>query len=226
MKVLVVAPHADDEVLGVGGSIARHSASGDSVSVAIMTGHGENPHPLWTRETWVRGRAEAAKALELLGVDTLIFEEIPAAQVVEQPLWQLNAVTKKVLDEVRPDVLYVPFPFDMHKDHREIFHSFSVAWRPSNDAGGLVREVYAYETQSETHWNAAYLEPGFLPNTWVDIGDFLDRKLAALACYESQVQPWPHARSLEAVSHLARWRGSQMGMEAAEAFVLIRRLMR
>lgn len=224
MRVLVVAPHADDEVLGVGGTIARRVAEGDDVTVAIMTGHGAHAHPLWGPEYWRRTRAEAALALNILGARDLIFREIPAVRVSEQPLWQLNATTKEVLDEVAPEVLYVPFPFDMHRDHREIFHSFSVAWRPSSPIGRSVREVYAYETQSETHWNAAYLEPGFLPNTWVDIGDYLEKKLAALDCYESQIPEWPEARSREAVMHLARWRGSQVSTTAAEAFVLIRKI--
>lgn len=224
MKVLVVAPHADDETLGVGGTIAKHVTAGDHVTVAIMTGHGSDPHPLWTPETWMTVRDEARRALEVLGIHDLLFREIPAVLVAEQPQWQVNAVTQEVLDQVRPEVLYVPFPFDMHKDHREIFHSLSVAWRPSNPSGFGVREIYAYEVPSETHWNAPYLEPGFLPNTWTNIGRHLEAKLRALECYGSQIPAWPHARSLAAVEHLARWRGSQVGAEAAEAFVLIRRL--
>ena len=224
MKVLVVAPHADDETLGVGGTIAKHVTSGDRVTVAIMTGHGSEPHPLWPEETWTTVRDEARQALALLGVHDILFREIPAAMVAEQPQWQLNAITQEVLDRVRPEVLYVPFPFDMHKDHREIFHSLSVAWRPSNPNGHGVKEIYAYEVPSETHWNAPYLEPGFVPNTWLDIGEHLQMKLRALKCYDSQIPAWPHARSVEALEHLARWRGSQVGVEAAEAFVLIRRL--
>ena len=224
MNVLVVAPHADDETLGVGGTIARHVAAGDHVTVAIMTGHGSEPHPLWPEETWTTVRDEARQALALLGVHDFLFREIPAAMVAEQPQWQLNAITQEVLDRVRPEVLYVPFPFDMHRDHREIFHSLSVAWRPSNPSGCGVKEIYAYEVPSETHWNAPYLEPGFVPNTWLDIGEHLQMKLRALKCYDSQIPAWPHARSLEALEHLARWRGSQVGVDAAEAFVMIRRL--
>ena len=224
MKVLVVAPHADDETLGVGGTIAKHVTSGDQVTVAIMTGHGSEPHPLWPEETWTTVRDEARQALALLGVHDILFREIPAAMVAEQPQWQLNAVTQETLDRVQPEVLYVPFPFDMHTDHRQIFHSLSVAWRPSNPNGYRVREIYAYEVPSETHWNAPDLEPGFLPNTWLDIGEHLQEKLRALKCYRSQIPAWPHARSIEALEHLARWRGSQVGVEAAEAFVLIRRL--
>jgi LmbE family N-acetylglucosaminyl deacetylase len=223
-RILVIAPHADDETLGVGGTIARRVGEGSEVHVAVMTGHGPSPHPLWPAETWDRIRAEARAAMSVLGVTSLHFEEIPAALVADQPMWRLNQVIKSMIERVQPDVLYVPFPFDLHKDHRELFHASSVAWRSSSETGRNIRAVYCYEVQSETHWNAPYLEAGFTPNTWVDISAHLDTKLRALGCYESQVRPAPDARSLEAVRALAVWRGSQQSMAAAEAFIAIRLL--
>ena len=225
VNVLVVAPHADDETLGVGGTIAKHVDSGDHVTVAVMTGHGEEPHPLWPTDTWQEVRAEAQQACRVLGAHELALRDIPAVLVADQPQWQVNSITQALLDDFQPDILYVPFPYDMHRDHREIFHSMSVAWRPSTSTGRTIREVYAYEVPSETHWNAPYLEPGFTPNTWVDISHHLSRKLEALGCYASQIPAWPHARSVAALEHLARWRGSQIGVEAAEGLVLIRKLV-
>jgi LmbE family N-acetylglucosaminyl deacetylase len=223
-NVLVIAPHADDETIGMGGTIARLAAEGDHVTVAVITGHGPGRHPLWPRSVWDTVRAEARLACDRLGVAELLFEEVPAAQVAEQPAWQLNRLTGAIVERVRPEVLYVPFPFDLHKDHREIFHSLSVSWRPSSVTGRAIREIYCYEVQSETHWNVPYLEPGFLPSCWVDVGDSLEQKLAALGCYASQLRPSPDARSLDAVRALATWRGAQMGMTAAEAFVVVRLL--
>jgi N-acetylglucosamine malate deacetylase 1 len=226
MRVLVVSPHADDETIAMGGTIARYAAEGHDVTVAVMTGHGDDePHPLWPKITWEIIRAEARSAYEVLGVNEVIFEEIPAVRVSEQPLWKLNRITDRVVKAVRPRVIYVPFCYDMHKDHREIYHSFSVAWRPVTEEGRNVREVYCYETLSETHWNFPYVEPGFLPNVWVDVSDYLETKIRAMACFKSQIMPHPGPRSLEAVRSLARWRGSQMGMEAAESFVMVRRLI-
>lgn len=224
MRILVVAPHADDETLGVGGTISKHVHAGDHVSVAIMTGHGEGTHPLASHEAWQEVREEASRAIEILGAQQVIFRDIPSVLVADQPQWQVNRIAGDVIRETEPDILYVPFAFDLHKDHREIFQSFSVAWRPSTRHGRRLREIYAYEVPSETHWNAPYLEPGFSPNTWVDIEDTLATKLKALECYRSQIPAWPHARSLAALEHLARWRGSQVGVQAAEAFILIRRL--
>jgi len=224
VNVLVIAPHADDETLGMGGTIARHAADGDAVTVAIVTGHGEHAHPLWPESAWDTVRAEAREAMTILGVKDLVFEEVPAVLVAEQPVWQLNAVTARLLEQARPEILYVPFPYDLHKDHREIFHSMSVSWRPSSAVGRGVREIYCYEVLSETHWNIPYVEPGFLPTAFVDIGAHLETKLRALACYRSQLRASPDPRSLEAIRALAVLRGHQMSMSAAEAFVAVRLL--
>jgi LmbE family N-acetylglucosaminyl deacetylase len=223
-RILVVAPHADDETLGAGATIARRTAEGHEVHVAVVTGHGRDPHPLWPRSLWDKIRGEARCAADVLGVHQLHFEEIPAAMVADQPVWFLNRTVGALVDKVRPDVLYAPFPFDLHKDHREVFHALSVAWRASGAVGRNVRAIYCYEVQSETHWNAPYLEAGFSPNTWVDVSAYLETKLRALACYESQLRAPPDARSVDAVRALAQWRGSQQGMAAAEAFVAIRLL--
>jgi len=226
MKVLVVAPHADDETLGAGATMARMATEGHEVTVCVMTGHGEDgPHPLWPRIAWDVVRGEAGKAMEVLGVKELIFREIPAAIVAGYPIHKLCKEAVGVIEEVRPEVLFVPFLWDLHRDHREMFHAFSVAWRPTSAAGKAIREIYAYETLSETHWNTAYLEPGFMPNVHVDVSDFLEKKMEALGCYKSQIQPAPATRSLTAVRAQAMWRGAQVGLHAAEAFVLVRRLI-
>jgi len=226
MKVLVVAPHADDETLGAGGTIARLAAEGHDVTVAVMTGHGDDgPHPLWPRTVWDKVRAEAREAMDVLGVKQLLFREIPAATVANHPVHDLNRTAAGVVEDVRPEMLFIPFLWDLHKDHREMFHAFSVAWRTSSATGKSIREVYAYETLSETHWNTAYLEPGFVPNVHFDISNFLEKKIEALGRYKSQIQPAPATRSLEAVRAQAVWRGAQVGLTAAEGFVLVRRLV-
>ncbi len=224
-RILIIAPHADDEVLGMGGTMARAAAAGHDVVVAILTGHGDDaPHPLWPASLWERIRAEAAEAHQLLGVRDTLVREIPAVGVADEPHWKINQVTAGILAEVRPDLLYVPFRYDPHKDHRELTLSFSVAWRPCTEAGRRIRSIYMYETSSETHWQIPGAEPAFAPNTWVDISAFLERKLAAMACFKSQVQPFPGARSLKALQALAEWRGSQISAAAAEAFMLVRHM--
>ncbi len=222
MRVLCLAPHCDDETLGCGGTLARHVADGDDVIVAVVTGPGEGEHPVFPRSTWDTVRAEARIAMDMLGVRELWFDNVPAALVGDVPKHQLNRAVHTLLERACPELLYVPHPFDLHKDHREIFDAASVAWRPVNELGRGIREIYAYEVLSETAWNAGGIEPGFVPNVWVDISATFEHKQRALAAYQSQLRPFPDARSLEAAVHLARYRGAQMGMQAAEAFVLVR----
>ncbi len=225
MRVLVIAPHADDETLGMGGTIARLADEGHEVHVAVLTGHGDLPaHPLGGREIWTTVRAEFEKACGVLGVQAFYYEELPAVMVAEQPMWEVNAIATRLVERVGPEVLYVPFLNDLHRDHRALYHAFSVVWRPYTPLGRKIRAVYAYEVVSETHLNFPYVEQGFSPNIWMDVSDYLETKLTALQCYESQLQPHPSARTVEAVQALAVWRGSQVGVAAAEAFVLVRKV--
>ncbi len=222
MKVLCLAPHCDDETLGCGGVLARMVRERHEVTVAVVTGPGDDEHPVFPRGAWETVRREARATMDALGVAELHFENQPAALLADLPKHQLNDAVHALIESVRPEVLFVPHPFDLHKDHREVFDAASVAWRPTSELGRGVREVYAYEVLSETGWNAGGVEPGFVPNVWFDISSTLDAKLRALAAYESQLRPFPDARSVKAAEHLAHYRGAQMGMEAAEAFVLVR----
>jgi N-acetylglucosamine malate deacetylase 1 len=224
-NILVIAPHADDETIGMGGTIARFAEEGNNVSVAVMTGHGEDiQHPLYHKNCWEVVRSELKESCRIMGVAHIIYKEIPAAMVSDQPVYKINSITKSVIDEANPEILFVPFIFDLHKDHRELFHSFSVHWRPHLDIGKKIKEVFAYETASETHLNFPYVEQGFIPNTWIDISDHIHTKIRALQCYKSQLQDHPSIRSISAIKALASWRGAQIGVDAAEAFVLVRSL--
>lgn len=142
--------------------------------------------------------------------------------MAEAPHADLNAALIEVFDDVRPDVVFVPFTGDLHLDHQRIFSSTLVAGRPSS--AWTPRAIYAYETLSETNWNAPYVTPGFAPNVFVDISEHLEAKLAAMAEYASQLKPPPHERSLEALRALATLRGATVGYAAAEAFVLVREI--
>lgn len=224
MRVLVAAPHADDETLGVGGTIARLVSEGHEVIVCVFTGHGPGSHPLGPESMWTEIRAEASRAHAVLGVTETIYREIPAAQVADQSVFELNRITAGVMAEVEPEVLYVPFPLDLHKDHRELFHSLSITWRPFTKTGRRLRQVFCYEVPSETHLNIPYVEQSFTPNVWTDISATLAKKLQALECFQSQLHASPDLRSLDTVRALARWRGAQVGAEAAEAFVLVRQV--
>ena len=172
-RILVIASHPDDEVLGVGGTIAKFAERGDKVHVAIVTKG--NP-PLYDEEMVLRGRQEVQRAQELLGVkETFFMERFPAAELDTIPHYQVNEELKKIINIVKPEMLFIPFNGDIHLDHQRVFSSSLVAARP-NGSGFTPQSIYAYETLSETNWNAPYLTPAFIPNIFIDISEFMDKK--------------------------------------------------
>lgn len=215
--MLVIAPHPDDEILGVGGTMARCVQSGGRVTVLTVTAH---MPPLYPKETYQRTIAEARSAHAVIGVTRSIFLDHPAVLLGEIPVPELNASILKVVEEVKPTTLLVPY-YDRHIDHRLVFDAAMVASRPIGVGKGII-VLAAYETLSETHWNAPHLEPNFTPNWCVDVTDFIDQKLEAMSCYRSQLHQYPAPRSLEALRALALFRGSQAGMGYAEGFHVIR----
>jgi LmbE family N-acetylglucosaminyl deacetylase len=220
-RTLVIAPHPDDEVLGVGGTMARLAEEGSEVHVLVVTKAGP---PLFDEDFVRRGREEAIQAHALLGVQETHFLSLPAASLDTIPHHELNGQLLGIFEQLCPDTVFIPFGGDIHLDHQNVFLSALVASRPKGVA--TPGAVYAYETLSETNWNAPYLAPSFVPNTFVDVTEYLERKLEAMRRYSSQVQPFPHERSIEALQALATLRGSTAGFRAAEAFVLIRQLVR
>ena len=216
-RVLVVAPHPDDETLGVGGTIAKYSAQGDEVFVLIVSGH---LPPIYSRKAYEETVSEAYSAFSVLGVKESEFLEIPATMIGNQPLHEVNARISKVVNDFNPHIVLCPYP-DRHIDHRLVFDSVMVATRPVG-VGRDIEIVAAYETLSETHWNAPHIEPNFTPNWVVDISDHISKKLNALECYKSQISEFPGPRSIEAVEALAKFRGTQAGFGYGEGLHIVR----
>ena len=223
MTLLVFAPHPDDEVLGCGGTIARCTDSGDEVYVCVATcGHPPVfddsmleasgwPHQLYP---------EIRKAHEILGVRDTFYLDCSAADMESTKRYELNDRIIKLVQKVKPDVVLMPHFGDMQKDHKILAEAIMVAVRPKYEH--KVRAVYAYETLSETEWNIPHAKNAFLPNVYIDIDRYLDRKIEAMCSYQSQLGQFPDPRSIEAIEALARLRGSTMGAGAAEAYVNIR----
>jgi LmbE family N-acetylglucosaminyl deacetylase len=217
MKILVIAPHPDDEILGVGGTILKNTAAGNPVNVVILT---RGTAPIFTEESVKRLWDEAAACHEFLGVSEVQSCGFPAAMLETVPRHELNAILTKIIRDARPDEVYIPHWGDMQKDHQLVAEAAMVALRPKYEH--RVKRIFAYETLSETGWNVPALNNAFIPNVFVDIGPALYKKMEALRIYESQLSRFPNPRSVEAVEALARFRGSTVCLEAAEAFVLVR----
>ena len=219
-RLLVIAPHPDDEVLGCGGTIRRLASEGWHVSVAIVT----RGTPLFPEEQVNRVRQEAHEAATRLGVHDLYFLDLPVTTLHLMPEHELNGVFRKLIQEtVQPDCVLLPSPGDRHEDHRQVFDAAMVALRPDGRSRPVFR-IACYETVSETHWVAPRIEPTFEPNWHVDISGTLTDKLDAMRIYASQLEDAIPARSLQAIESLARFRGSVVGMAAAETFYIIRDL--
>jgi N-acetylglucosamine malate deacetylase 1 len=216
-SLLVIAPHPDDEVLGCGGVLHQASRAGARTGVLTVAAH--RP-PLFTDAVHATTIREANAAHALLGVTWSRFLDHPAVFLDRAPTHEVNQQVLDAVREFEPDVVLIPFP-DRHVDHRRLFDAALVATRPVGP-GRAVQMVAAYETLSETHWNAPHIEPGFVPNWVADISPSVDTKLEAMACFKSQVHAFPAPRSLEALKALALFRGSQAGFGFGEAFHVVR----
>lgn len=216
MKVLVFAPHNDDEVLGVGGTIVNHVAKGHEVYVCEVTS-GQDQKRL------ANIKKEALKAHEVLGVTDTIFLDLPVVGLANIPTKKLNKAIHQVVQDIKPDIAYIPHKGDMHIDHKMVAESAMVALRPVNSP--QLRAIYAYETLSETEWNIPSADNLFVPNVWSDITNAIDTKLDAMKCYKSQLRDFPHPRSLEAITALSKLRGSTVCVKNAESFMLIRNII-
>ncbi len=214
MKVLVFAPHNDDEVLGVGGTIAKLSKAGNSVYVCEVT-YGGNYKPI---------QKEALEAHRLLGVKETIFLNLPVVELKNLSPKEINKAIGEVVNKIQPEVVFMPFIGDMHVDHREVTESVLVAVRPVNNCS--VKTVYMYETLSETGWNIPNSERTFSPNTWIDISSTVEEKIKAMECYQTQIKEYPNPRSTEGIRALAMYRGSTVSCNYAEAFMLVRSIIR
>lgn len=222
MNIMIFAPHPDDEVLGVGGTVAKRVSEGHDVYVVIAT---KGYPPIFDNEIVDAGRCEAERAHKYLGVKKTIFLDFPALSLDNVNRAELNGAFAKLIAEYSPEDIYIPHIGDMHIDHREVAEAVLVAARPFSSSP--VKRIYSYETMSETGWHIPDSTRNFVPNTFVSIGeDFLKQKKYALNLYASQVKDYPNARSIEAIDSLARYRGSLVSCRAAEAFCLIREIER
>lgn len=219
-KVLVFAPHPDDEILGCGGTMIKHIEAGDEVYVCIAT---KGCMPLFSTESVNKTRSEALECHKSIGVKKTFFLDFPAAMMEKAERYEMNGKILDVIKEVQPDIVLIPHWGDMQKDHQMVADACMVALRPKYEP--KVKSIFSYETMSETAWNAPNVQNEFIPNVFVDISDVLNKKIKALSVFKSQLNEFPDARSLESVEALAKYRGALMHFKAAEAFMLIRQLL-
>jgi len=228
-SVLVIAAHPDDEILGCGGTVARHVEAGDSVAVAILaegiTSRDRQRDRERRSDELSRLQQAARAANATLGVENVVLLGFPDNRMDTVALLDIVKTIEDLIERHRPDILYTHHGGDVNIDHRRIHDAVVTACRPAPESPQVTTLLF-FEIASSTEWQTPSSAPPFAPNWYVDISATLDLKNLALEAYASEMRPWPHARSVEAVTHLARWRGTNVGVEAAEAFVLGRRITR
>lgn len=219
-QILVIAPHPDDEVLGCGGTIARHADCGDDVHIAVVT---RADPELYTDDDEDAFREEVQVAHQVLGVASTKYLDFPAPRLDTIAGYQLADRLSKVIRQLQPHTIYLPHHGDIHADHQQVYQATLVAARPVN--GCSVRQLLCYETLSETEWAPPRADTTFIPTAFIDIGQHLTTKLKAMACYSTELKVFPHPRSLEALGALAKLRGTTVGLAAAEAFAVVRQIL-
>ena len=221
-RVLVVAAHCDDEILGVGGTVARHVAEGDECALAVVADSASVRYDEGTVESVRDCAREAARRL---GVSDLRFGGFPDQRLDALPLVEIVTWVEKVLRDVQPRVVYTHHRGDVNRDHQLVYEATLTAARPYS--APWVERLLSFETPSASEWSGPQLDLAFVPNVFVDIGgEPLERKLHAMAAYATELRDAPHPRSLEALRTRAGYWGSLAGMAAAEPFALIRELRR
>ena len=216
-KVLVVAPHPDDETLGCGGTLLRHKKEGDQIHWLIATemtaGCGFSAQAIRTRQGEIE---KVSRAYPFDSIHTLPF---PSTRLDTLPLSDMIQKIGEVLQRLEPDILYLPYREDAHSDHRIVFDAATACTKWFRFP--FIKRVLAYETISETDFN---LKPqtAFSPNSFVDISSFVGKKLEIMKIYASEVGEFPFPRSERIIKNLAELRGSAAGFHAAEAFWLLK----
>ncbi len=214
-KVLVVAAHPDDEVLGIGGIVLRHTQAGDEVrSVIFCEGESLRYHGDVGQSTAIE------EAAAVLGVSHVYRLQYPDQKLDTYTLTELITPLEKISEEFKPDIVYCQSACDANRDHKILFEAANIAFRPLDT---WIREFYTFYTASSTEWG---VPRNFVPDTWVDISEVLDRKIEAFEKYHSEVREYPHPRSSEALRHQAHFWGNQCCMDAAEVLMTVRRTFR
>jgi len=226
-KVLVLAAHPDDEMLGCGGTLALHSKQGDQITIMIMaegiTSRGQKRDVISWGEALTQLQQTARQAAQVVGISDIRFAGLPDNRLDSIDLLDIVKIIEQVTDDIQPTIIYTHHYADLNIDHKIVHQATMTAIRPVPN--NPVKKLLFFEVPSATGWNTPTAQNVFIPQYYVDLSqkvnddeDALERKLKALTVYGSEMRPYPHNRSLESVRYLAQWRGSLVGLLCAEAF--------
>jgi LmbE family N-acetylglucosaminyl deacetylase len=216
-KILVIAPHPDDEVLGCGGTIKKLSFGNNTIWVLVVS---RGKPELYSDDRIRNVRNEALNAHKILGVAETRFFDFPAPELDLISISELSSAISSVILEMQADTIFLPHGGDIHHDHKAVFNAGLVSARPVKNSP--VKRIYCYETLSETEWAAPNSQDVFIPTYFVNVSDVFPFKIEAMKCFKTQLRDFPNTRSLKTIEALANFRGSTVGFTHAEAFMTVR----
>jgi LmbE family N-acetylglucosaminyl deacetylase len=218
-RVVVIGAHPDDELLGAGGTFARHVRSEDEVHAIVVADGASSRYP---DELMAKLEKDSRRAAEVIGFASLKLLALPDQRLDTVPLIELTQLLERELDHIDPRVVYTHFPGDVNVDHGLVARAAWTACRPYYRPG--LHRFAVFETPSSTEWAWPLDGAQFQPNLFVDVTATLDIKIAAMECYESELRDYPHPRSGRALRERAAFWGSQVGLPAAEPFRILREM--
>lgn len=224
-RILVVAAHPDDEILGVGATVAKHKDNGDIVQCLIL---GEGQTSRFSNREVVEKKildelhTDTLIAAEKIGYDVVEFADFPDNRFDQVDLLEIVKVIEHKINEYRPSIIYTHYMNDLNIDHQYTYRAVITATRPINNCS--VKEIYTFETLSSTEWSFGK-DNSFTPSVFIDIENYIEVKKEAMRCYSTELCEYPHPRSLEGIDILAKSRGLVIGKRFAEAFECIRKII-
>jgi len=219
--VLVVAPHPDDETLGCGGTLLRHIAEGDQVHWLIMTTITTDAG--FSQEKVESRRKELHQVVNHYGFSSFHQADFISTQLDIYPLSSLVGVASKYISEIKPDTLYLPYRNDVHSDHSAVFDAVSSCTKSFRYP--FIKKVRVYETLSETEFLLEAGGANFKPNCWVNISDYVDKKIDIMKLFEGEMAAHPFPRSEQNIRALATFRGATAGFDSAESFMILKEVV-
>ena len=220
-RILIIVAHPDDEVLGCGGTIAKHSDLGDLVNVIFLADGVNSRSDAGLIELEIR-KTNAKAACKILGVNHISFGQFPDNKLDTLPLIEIVKYIETALTEFNPDIIYTHSALDLNIDHQIVNRAVITATRPQGNSS--IKTILSFEILSSTEWFFSEMMPAFKPNWFEDISKTLDRKIEAIEAYRGELRDWPHPRSIQGIRHLAGFRGATIGVAAAESFMLLRHI--
>lgn len=219
-KILVVAAHPDDEILGVGGTVVKHIQNGDTV-FALILGEGIMSRASAKKKEMESLHENALQAGKIIGFKKVSFSNFPDNSFDTVSLLKIVQEVEKNMAEIKPDIMYTHHEYDLNIDHRLAFEAVLTACRPCNE--NCPSEIYTFETLSSTEWQSKGNKQ-FKPNFYVNVEGTVEQKIKALREYKTEMRAYPHSRSEEGVKILAQYRGLEANLKFVEAFCLVRRI--